>query len=273
MRHFWLYPLVALGVALGLIMGAPTRTQAFPWGDLLRQGIEVIRLSTISDRQEVALGQQINRELVGRKIRLYENPALTRYINRLGRQLAANSDRPNLPYRFQVVADRSINAFATMGGFVYVNTGLLRAADNEAQLASVLAHEIGHISSRHAVEQLRKAALEKGIATVAGLEDSRLVSLGVDLAINRPGSRQNELEADQKGLVMLKRSGYAPIAMVDFLKKLQAERSIPSFLSTHPATAARIIALQQAIDPATASQGEGLDGLAYKRQLLSLLES
>ncbi|MFB2771184.1 M48 family metalloprotease [Pelatocladus sp. BLCC-F211] len=122
-----------------------------------------------------------------------------------------------------------------MGGYVYVTTGLLKAADNEAQLASVIAHEIGHIASRHAIEQMRETAIARGVATAAGLERSTAVQIGVDLALQRPNSREDEFEADRKGLRTLGRAGYAESAMIAFMQKLLQKRSLPTFLSTHPA--------------------------------------
>jgi predicted Zn-dependent protease len=196
----------------------------------------------------------------------------TEYINRIGQRLAQESTRPNIPYTFQVIDDDNINAFATMGGFVYVNKGLMAAADNEAELASVIAHEIAHISARHAIQQMRQMAIASGVASATGLDRSRAVQIGVELALRRPHSRQAEYEADQLGLQMMGRSGYAQSGMVDFMKKLLNKPSPPSILSTHPATADRIAALEQAIDPDLES-GEGLNNAAYRLEIRRLLGS
>ncbi|MEP0878265.1 M48 family metallopeptidase [Funiculus sociatus GB2-M2] len=254
-------------MALFIWVGLPQPGQAIPWLDLILRGVQVIQMSNVSDRQEVQIGRAINEQLVTREIRLYRNPQITRYVNEIGQRLASSSDRPDIPYTFQVVNDKSVNAFATMGGFVYIHTGLLKAADNEAQLASVLAHEIGHIASRHALEQMRQSAIARGVAAAAGLDQNLAVQIGVDLALRRPNSRQDEFEADQKGLEMLTNAGYAPAGMVGFMEKLLRGGSVPSFLSTHPGTQDRIKALERAIDPATANVGEGLDELAYKRNI------
>ncbi|MBD1833960.1 M48 family metalloprotease [Cyanobacteria bacterium FACHB-472] len=263
----WLYPLLSAVMALFIWVGLPQPGQAIPWLDLILRGVQVIQMSNVSDRQEVQIGRAINEQLVTREIRLYRNPQITRYVNEIGQRLASSSDRPDIPYTFQVVNDKSVNAFATMGGFVYIHTGLLKAADNEAQLASVLAHEIGHIASRHALEQMRQSAIARGVAAAAGLDQNLAVQIGVDLALRRPNSRQDEFEADQKGLEMLTNAGYAPAGMVGFMEKLLRGGSVPSFLSTHPGTQDRIKALERAIDPATANVGEGLDELAYKRNI------
>lgn len=267
----WIYPLISLLVAIGLWLGQPVVAQALPWLDLILRGAQVIQLSTLSDRQEVAIGQQINGELTRRQIRLYKDRDLNRYVDQIGQRLASTSSRPNIPYTFQIVDDRNINAFATMGGFVYVNTGLLRTADNEAQLASVLGHEIAHIAARHSVKQMRELAIASGLATAAGLNRNTIVSIGVDLALRRPNSRQAEYEADQLGLVNLGRAGYAQSAMPAFMSKLVNKGgSVPTLLSTHPATNDRITRIRQAINPAQADVGDGLDNAAYQARIRAI---
>ncbi|MBD2461200.1 M48 family metalloprotease [Oscillatoria sp. FACHB-1407] len=266
-RRRWIYGFMSLIVALGVVTATPQSSQAIPWLDLIIRGVQVIQLSNLSDRQEVALGGQINQQLVSREFRLYNNRAVTDYVNNIGQRLVPHSDRPNIPYVFQVVDDNQVNAFATMGGYVYVTTGLMRTADNEAQLASVIGHEIGHIAGRHAVEQMRQTAIAQGVVTAAGLDRSTAVNIGVELALRRPNSRQDELEADTTGLSTLTRAGYAPSAMVAFMQKLMGQSAIPSFLSTHPATRDRIRALERQIDPATANNGIGLDNTAYRNQI------
>ncbi|HEY9596873.1 MAG TPA: M48 family metallopeptidase [Cyanophyceae cyanobacterium] len=271
-RRRWLYPLLSVSLALGLIVGTPQVSQARSWLDLIFRGVQIVQLSNISARQEVQIGQQINQQLVGSEVQLYRNSEINRYVDQIGQRLAKKSSRPDIPYTFQVVNDKGINAFATMGGYVYVNTGLIAAADNEAQLASVIGHEIGHIARRHAIQQMRQLAIAQGLATAAGLDRSTLVNLGVDLALRRPNSRQDELEADQVGLQMLKEAGYAPSAMVAFMEKLLKQGgSVPTFLSTHPATSDRIQALNQAINPSQANVGDGLNGTAYKNKIRALL--
>lgn len=272
-RRRFLYPLLSLVLALSVIFITPLVAQA-SLIDLIFNGIQAIQLSNISDRQEVQIGQQINRQLVSTEIKLYRNQEITSYINQIGQRLEQQSKRPDIPYTFQVVNDKSINAFATMGGFVYIHAGLIAAADNEAQLASVMAHEIGHIAGRHAIAQMRQAAVTRGLAAAAGLDRNTMVNIGVELALQRPNSRKDEFEADQMGLDTLKKAGYAPSAMVGFMEKLlKKENSQPTFLSTHPATSDRIKALEQAIAPATANVGEGLNNIAYKDKIRVLLRT
>ncbi len=272
-RH-WFYPLLSLVMAIALVVGTPLASRAIDWFDIIRSGVQFIQVSNISDNQEVSLGKDINDQLVSSgQIQLYQNPQVNNYVNQIGQRLAANSERPGIPYKFQVVADNSINAFATMGGYVYVHKGLLAAADNEAQLASVMGHEIGHIARRHAVRQMKQAALAQGLEAAAGLNHNTAVQIGTELAIQRPRSRQNEFEADQQGLSTIGRTGYPQSAMVAFMKKLLNASSPPTFLSDHPGTPDRIVALQKAIDPAKANVGDGLDNAAYKSQIRPLLRS
>ncbi len=272
-RRRWFYPLVSVLVTLSICLGTILPSQAFDWLPLLLQGVQVLQLSNISDRQEVDIGKQINQELLRSDIRLYRNPEINRYVEQIGQRLAANSDRPRLHYTFQVVENDSINAFATLGGYVYINTGLLEAADNEAELASVIAHEIGHIGGKHLIKQMRQKAIDNGLLTAAGLDRSAAVQIGVQLARNLPRSRQNEFDADRRGLKTLTRAGYAQSAMVSFMQKLLNKSSIPTFLSTHPATSDRIDALKRAIQAQPSNNKYGLDSAAYKANIRTLLRS
>jgi beta-barrel assembly-enhancing protease len=271
LRRRWVYGFLSALVAIGIVIGTPQPAPAIPWGELILRGIQVIQLSSISDTQEIALGGQINQQLISQnKIKIYSNSSVKQYVNSIGERLVPDSSRPDLDYTFQVVEDNALNAFATMGGYVYVTTGLIKAADNEAQLASVIGHEMGHIGAKHALKQMREAALTQGALTAAGLNRSAAVNIGVELALSRPNGRQDEYEADELGLATLTEAGYAPSAMVAFMEKLLNQRSVPTFLSTHPATSDRITRLEEAIDPATADSGDGLDRTAYRNNVKPL---
>jgi beta-barrel assembly-enhancing protease len=269
-RRRWIYALVSLTVATGLIVATPHPGQAQGLMELLLRGVQIIQLSTLSDRQEVALGKQINDQLLSNEMQLFNDRKTADYVNRVGQGLVPYSQRSRIPYTFQVVESDQINAFATMGGYVYVTTQLLKTADNEAQLASVLGHEMGHIAAKHALEQMREKALAQGAASLAGLDRNQAVNIGVELVLSRPNSRRDEFEADQKGLATLKAAGYAPSAMPTFMAKLQSQPSLPDFLSTHPAVSERIQVLNRAIDPATANSGIGLDSRAYRAEVSAL---
>lgn len=242
------YPLLSLLMTFGIVIGSPEASLALPWLEFLLRGAQVVQLYSISDKEEIQLGKQINQQLINSgQIQLYQNQNTNRYINKIGQRLAANSSRPNIPYTFQIVQDDSINAFATAGGYIYVTTGLLKAADNEAQIAAILAHEIGHIASRHSIEQMRQTAITRGLASAAGLDRSTAVQLGVELALQRPRSREDEYEADRRGIETLARAGYDQRAMIAFLQKLRNQPTPPTFLSTHPAPDDRIAVLRREI--------------------------
>ena len=242
------YGFVALAMALSINVVTATPSQA-GWIDLLIQGVRVYQLSNMTDAQEVDLGAGINNQLVSSgQVVLFEGQALNAYIDDIGERLATVRDRPNIPYNFQVVEDDAVNAFATMGGFVYVTTGLIEAADTEAELAGVVGHEIGHIAGRHAVQQMRQAAITQGITGALGVNRDRLVNIGTQIALQLPASRSDEYEADRHGFHSMGRAGYDQSGMVTFMQKLVREGSPPEFLSTHPDARNRVNSLQELDD-------------------------
>lgn len=239
------YALVSMTIVIGIGVGTAQPSQA-GWLDLLLGGVRVLQLSNMSDSQEVDLGGGINRQLVeSGQITLFEGPALNAYVDDIGETLAAVSDRPDIPYNFQIVEDEAVNAFATMGGYVYVTTGLMAAADNEAELAGVIGHEIGHIAGRHAVKQMRQAAITQGITGALGVNRDRLVNIGTQIALQLPASRSDEYEADRHGFFSMGRAGYDQTGMVSFMRKLVRQGSPPEFLSTHPDARNRVSSLQE----------------------------
>ncbi|BAU14297.1 hypothetical protein LEP3755_48440 [Leptolyngbya sp. NIES-3755] len=270
LRRRWLYPVLSIVMVAGIAFGQPLVAQAISWGDLLRGGIQIIQgtqLSRLNDNQETDLGRQINAELTSSQVRIVRDPQLTAYVNEIGQRLAANSTRPNIRYTFQVVDQNSINAFATMGGFVYVHRGLLNAADNEAQVASVIGHEIGHIAGKHALKQMRQTAIQQGLLAAGGLDRSTAVNLGVQVALRLPNSRRDEYEADELGLRTMGRAGYAQSEAVAFMRKLLNSSSPPTFLANHPATSDRITRLQQLISQSPAPGRAGTDAASYRARL------
>ncbi|MBE9010126.1 M48 family metalloprotease [Pseudanabaenaceae cyanobacterium LEGE 13415] len=270
LRRRWLYPVLSIVMVVGIAFGQPLVAQAISWGDLIRGGIQVIQgiqLSRLNDAQETDLGRQINSELTSSQVRIVRDRALTDYVNEIGQRLAANSTRPNIRYTFQVVDQNSINAFATVGGFVYVHRGLLNAADNEAQVASVIGHEIGHIAGKHALKQMRQTAVQQGLLAAGGLDRSTAVNLGVQVALRLPNSRRDEYEADQLGLQTMGRAGYAQSEAVAFMRKLLNSASPPTFLANHPATSDRITRLQQLIAQNPTPGRAGLDPASYRARL------
>ena len=266
------YGLMALLSAITIGLATPQASQASIF-DLIFQGIRYVQLSNLSDQDEVNLGRQIDQQLKAQGVRIYSrNPAITTYVDEIGQRLAANSARPNIPYTFQVVDDDSINAFATMGGFVYIHTGLIDAADTEAELAGVVAHEIGHITGRHAINQMRDAALASGIAGALEVDQDTLVNMGVQLALQLPNSREAEYDADRRGFHTMGRAGYDTSGFVNFMRKLEnSGGSPPEFLSTHPNPGNRVNNLQgMQASSEYSNSGNGSDPAAYQNRISGL---
>jgi beta-barrel assembly-enhancing protease len=266
LQRWWLYTSLSI-LTIGIVaLGQPQLVRAAEWWQILIQGAQIIQLSNVSDSQEASLGAETNRAIL-RQVRLFENLAATSYIDRIGQRLVRNSGRSNIRYTFQVVEDNAINAFATMGGYVYINTGTMKAADNEAQLAGVIGHEIGHIAGKHSLQRVRQSAIAQGISSVAGVDRDRIVQMGVQVALTLPNSRQDEYDADRRGLTMLIQTGYAPSGLPEFMKKLATSNSAPAFLSSHPAANERVTKLQSMIPAAYRNRTEGLNASAYKQNL------
>jgi beta-barrel assembly-enhancing protease len=264
-RRRWLYPFISIAITLSLCLSTALPSRAVDWFPILIRGVQVLQLSNVSERQEMELGQQMNSEMSGKQVKFSRNPQINRYVEEVGQRLVQFSDRPNLKYTFQVVDDDSVNAFATLGGFVYVHTGLLKTAENEAEFASVMAHEIGHIGGKHLLKQMTQRSIASGLASAAGLDRNQAVGLGVELALNRPRSRKDEFDADSRGLKTLSRAGYAQSGMVSFMQKLlKSKSSTPTFLSTHPGTSDRINALKRSINAQPSNGNAGLDKNAYR---------
>ena len=270
LQHYWKQAIALLMSLLLAITLNPFTANAFDLFDLFRvlpSAIQIFQLSNIGDNDEVALGQQIDNQ-IRQEVRISRDRGANALVSRLGQILVPTSDRPNIPYTFRVVDDNNLNAFATMGGFVYINTGTIAASDKVAQLASVIGHEMGHISGRHALEQMKQAAITQGIATIAGVGDDRLVGIGVDLALRLPNSREAEFDADRRGLLNITKSGFAARAMPAFMQKLANSSrggGAPTFLSSHPATEDRISALNQAIQANNLNTSGGLNDGEYQR--------
>lgn len=262
-RSRWL-PLLFWGLGLGLGIclhwGWTPPATAQRWSQLVLQGLQLMQMSNLSEPQEIALGGQIDQQIAA-QMPFSRDPYLVNRVTQIGQRLAPLSDRPTLPYSFRVVQDRDINAFATLGGFVYITTAALQAADTEAQIAAVLAHEIVHITERHALEQLQRGLQAQAGAQLLGLESSDLAALAFELGINRPHSREDEFIADTKGAELLRRAGYPPRAMAQFLAKLNQGSAPPALFSTHPHPADRIARLNQLTAPASSPSTAQIPGI------------
>ncbi|HEV2913129.1 MAG TPA: M48 family metallopeptidase [Pyrinomonadaceae bacterium] len=197
-------------------------------------------------QKEVAFGRQIAME-VEKQVKLIDDPEITEYVNRVGQNIVLHSDA-KVPFTIKVVDTDEVNAFALPGGFFYVNKGLLLAADNEAELAGVMAHEIAHVAARHEVErQAKLQLLDYGLLAgmiltggIAGAVIQNTAGLGEALAFLK-FTRGAEEEADKLGVQYLYASGYDPNAMATMFEKLSSKnKKKPGFFAklfaTHPQT-------------------------------------
>lgn len=227
-RQAALVGLVAISMSAGIWVGQAPSASALSWIDILRGGVQVVQgvqLSNLSDEQEMKLGAQINDQLLKKEFRLYQKDLqIVDYVKQVGARVSQKSQRNKLTYTFQVVDDEAINAFATAGGYVYVTTGLLKTAENEAELAGVLGHEVGHVEGRHLINGMSREAWRRGVMTAAGINQSTAVQIGVELAMRRPGSRNNEYDADLRGLRLMRDANYAEAGMVSFMKNCRQSR-------------------------------------------------
>lgn len=271
-RKRWLYvPLTAFLAAM--LVGLTSQTgQAADWLRLILQGAQIIQISNISDQQEVQLGEATNQQIL-QQLKVHPSREANAYVNSIGQRLARTSARPNIKYTFQVIDDESINAFATMGGYVYINSGLMKMADNEAQLASVIGHEIGHITGRHGIQQMKQRLIASGVSSLAGVDQNQLAQVGVELALRRPQSRTDEYDADKRGLDNVIKANYAPSAMPAFMSKLSSANNPPTFLSTHPSPPDRVANLQRMIPTRYRSQTYGLESAPYRQRVQAYLGS
>lgn len=210
-----------------------------------------------SVEKEIALGKQLAIE-VERQARLLEDPNITEYINRLTQQLVRNSD-VKFPVTVKVIDDDIINAFTLPGGYLFINTGLIRLSESESELASAISHELGHVAARHYTRQASRAGLLTGLSVpliflggIPGMAAREVANIGLPVGMFK-FSRDFETEADMLGIQYLYKSGYDPNAAIDMFERVAAaERSHPGAVSqlfnTHPLTTDRITKTQKNID-------------------------
>ena len=218
-----------------------------------------------SKEQDVQLGQESAAQ-VRKQMTIVNDPFLKNYVTQLGKRLAASQEAQasGFPFTFEVVADPSINAFALPGGPMFINTGLLKAVDNEAQLAGVMGHEMSHVILRHGTNQASKQNLIQlpallGSQMTGSSMMGQLAQLGIGLGANSvllKFSRTAESQADITGAHLMAEAGYDPMQMAAFFEKLSAEggQNAPQFLSDHPNPENRNRAIQEEVQRMPAQQ-------------------
>ncbi len=209
-------------------------------GEPLRPGFNLF-----SKQQDIELGQEAAAQ-VRQKVTVVQNQFLQEYVQRVGKRLTSQPEAAGWPFTFTVILDPSINAFALPGGAMFINTGAIAAADNEAQLAGVMGHEMSHVILRHGTNQASKARMFEIPAALAGAVIGngsvlgQLTQLGIGLGVNSvllSYSRGAESEADALGSHLMSEAGYNPLELAHFFEKLQSGSSsshMLQFLSDHP---------------------------------------
>ena len=221
------------------------------------------QFNTLSVEEEIALGEQAEGDFIASNGGLIPDAGIRAHVENLGQQLAAVSERPDLPWEFHVIDSRQINAFALPGGKVFMSRGLMEKMTNEAQLAGVLGHEVGHVTAQHIGQRLTRGKLISGLAIVGGIigatsDNDWAKALGVGASVGGSVyllrfSRSNEHESDTLGVRYMTRLGYNPygqVQVMEILKEAAGDGSsglFKSFFSTHPLPEERIDDLRDLI--------------------------
>ena len=216
------------------------------------------QLSLVSESQEIEMGKQGAQE-VAQTIGLYDNANAQAYVAEIGKPIAAASERPNLPWEFHVVDDASVNAFALPGGFIYVTRGLMGTVNDEAEFATVVGHEIGHVTNRHSVQMISKSQLAQlglGIGSILSSDVAKfgqLAGAGLQVLFLKY-SRNAENEADLAGFRYALNQGYDVREMpkvfqtLDRISQTGGGGKLPEWLATHPNPGNRIKHIETLLD-------------------------
>jgi predicted Zn-dependent protease len=231
----------------------------------------------IEEPEEISIGRDVASRLLG-AAPLVPDAALQRYVNHVGRWLAAQTERPDLPWQFGVLDHGNVTAFAVPGGTIFITRGLLDRMRNEAELAGVLGHEIVHVLRKHHLKAIQKSAQSAlaGDAMSAALKDragparDKLIAFGTEM-YSRGLDKSDELEADRLGVVIAARAGYDAYGLPAVLQTLQAmsaqDSAVALMFKTHPAPAERLETLGKMQDVLDAHSGQAQLGERFVRQI------
>lgn len=235
-----------LSVAMAVFTGCATLDGPVAGGS---GGGPLLPRNLLSTEDEIALGGQISAE-VEKQERVLGDPALQQYVREIGARIARNAPRQDVPYTFTVIDNpTTVNAFALPGGHMYIYTGLLKLCENEAELASVMGHEISHVAAYHHGESMtRQYRIDLVTGVLLGSNRNGAVQMAADFAKAAGSARYSknqEREADTMGLDLLFRAGYKPEAMMLFMEKMMAQEQQQGgrgmmLFSSHPATSERV---------------------------------
>jgi beta-barrel assembly-enhancing protease len=245
---------------------------SFDFGAILGAGKDLLTATKgVDEKDEILIGRDLAGQILGAAPLVNDNAVQT-YVNRVGRWIASQSERPNLPWHFGIIETAGVNAFATPGGYILITRGLYEILDNESQLAGVLGHEIGHVIKRHHIDLMQKGNLLSAGARVgqAALESrggvgrtmvGNLVVPNVADVVAKGLDKNAEFDADQLGIVLAVRAGYSPSGLVEVLQKLQArssaDPSLELLFATHPHPTERLQKIGDLIAPRVSSLPAG----------------
>jgi predicted Zn-dependent protease len=210
--------------------------------------------SDVPEEKEIQIGKDLSAGLLG-STPLVDDPVVQNYVNRIGRWLAMQTERSELPWTFAVIDTDTVNAFAAPGGYVFVTRGLFLMLRNEAELAGVIGHEISHVLRRHhlvAIEKQMRASLATDVTGMLVDYDSEMVDVLVGAGMELYGKgldREDEFEADGMGVVVAARSGYdaygLPAMLMTLYNSSENDQSLTFLFSTHPPTVDRLENLER----------------------------
>lgn len=251
-------------------------------------GRNELALMSVSPQQEAAMGKKSFAQALQKMGGSYPDAALNSFVDQVGQRVARRSHRPEIKYSFAVVNDSAPNAFALPGGFIAISRGLLLNLENEAQLAAVLGHEIGHVTARHSVQGMQRSTLLGAtvsiLGAVAGDYGQMVSQIGGVTAnlVDKRYSREQESESDQLGIDYMVQSGYAPQGAVElqeiFYRKIEGGGDsgwVGGLFRSHPFSKDRLDANRTYVSTRYASSRSayGLDRSSYRQAIAPLLES